>query len=171
MVIPPKPRWSYGAGRFPPSFSISISSLPPFHAGTPKLSAAPPERKVTMPILNVSSAACAAIAVSEARHDVREGRLLPVPRHLRDRHYAGAKRLGHGEGYEYARDALLAQLADDGEEVVAVIQHRYLRLEEAVEALEGAGLELFVVHGGFDQHVYDPDSERMIITARRASSD
>jgi len=25
-----------------------------------------------------------------------------VPRHLRDAHYAGAKRLGHGEGYQYA---------------------------------------------------------------------
>ena len=37
--------------------------------------------------------------------DVREGRLLPVPRHLQDSHYAGAKRLGHGEGYEYAHDA------------------------------------------------------------------
>jgi putative ATPase len=35
---------------------------------------------------------------------VREGRLLPVPVHLRDRHYGGARRLGHGEGYEYAHD-------------------------------------------------------------------
>ena len=40
-----------------------------------------------------------------SRHDIREGRLLPVPRHLQDSHYAGAKRLGHGEGYEYAHDA------------------------------------------------------------------
>jgi transcriptional regulator with PAS, ATPase and Fis domain len=36
---------------------------------------------------------------------VREGRLLPVPVHLRDSHYGGAERLGHGEGYEYAHDA------------------------------------------------------------------
>jgi len=27
-----------------------------------------------------------------------------VPVHLRDRHYSGAKRLGHGEGYQYAHD-------------------------------------------------------------------
>ena len=47
----------------------------------------------------------ATVAIGEARHDVREGRLLPVPRHLQDSHYAGAKRLGHGEGYEYAHDA------------------------------------------------------------------
>ena len=47
----------------------------------------------------------ATVAIGEARRDVREGRLLPVPVHLRDKHYAGAKRLGHGEGYEYAHNA------------------------------------------------------------------
>ena len=47
----------------------------------------------------------ATVAIGEAVHDVREGRLLPVPRHLQDSHYAGAKRLGHGEGYEYAHNA------------------------------------------------------------------
>ena len=52
------------------------------------------------------------IAIGEARVDVREGRLLPVPVHLRDSHYGGAKRLGHGEGYQYAHnepDAIAAQ--------------------------------------------------------------
>jgi putative ATPase len=47
----------------------------------------------------------ATLAISEARTDVRERRLVPVPVHLRDSHYAGAKRLGHGAGYEYAHDA------------------------------------------------------------------
>jgi putative ATPase len=47
----------------------------------------------------------ATVAIGEAAHDVREGRVLPVPRHLQDSHYAGAKRLGHGEGYEYAHNA------------------------------------------------------------------
>lgn len=46
----------------------------------------------------------ATLAIGEARRDVREGRLLPVPVHLRDGHYAGAERLGHGKGYEYAHD-------------------------------------------------------------------
>jgi putative ATPase len=45
------------------------------------------------------------VAISEARQDIREGRVLPVPVHLRDSHYPGAKRLGHGAGYEYAHDA------------------------------------------------------------------
>ncbi len=54
----------------------------------------------------------ATVAIGEATQDVREGRLLPVPVHLQDKHYAGAKRLGHGEGYEYSHnspDAIAAQ--------------------------------------------------------------
>jgi putative ATPase len=47
----------------------------------------------------------ATLAIGEARADVREGRLLPVPVQLQDSHYAGAARLGHGQGYEYAHDA------------------------------------------------------------------
>ena len=47
----------------------------------------------------------ATTAIGAASRDVREGRLLPVPVHLRDKHYTGAKRLGHGAGYEYAHDA------------------------------------------------------------------
>ena len=45
----------------------------------------------------------ATVAIGEARGDVREGRLLPVPVHLRDSHYAGAKRLGHGAGLSNTR--------------------------------------------------------------------
>jgi len=36
---------------------------------------------------------------------VRAGRIGRVPKHLRDAHYPGAKRLGHGKGYVYAHDA------------------------------------------------------------------
>ncbi|EEF60395.1 replication-associated recombination protein A [Pedosphaera parvula] len=43
-------------------------------------------------------------AIDAALADVRSGRTLPVPEHLRDAHYAGAERLGHGKGYEYAHD-------------------------------------------------------------------
>jgi putative ATPase len=45
-----------------------------------------------------------ALAIWAAMKDVREGRTLPVPKHLKDTHYQGAKRLGHGEGYQYAHD-------------------------------------------------------------------
>ena len=44
-------------------------------------------------------------AIDDALADVRGHRVLPVPVHLRDAHYAGAKRLGHGTGYQYAHDA------------------------------------------------------------------
>ena len=43
-----------------------------------------------------------AMAIWTAMTDVREGRTIPVPKHLRDTHYKGAQRLGHGEGYQYA---------------------------------------------------------------------
>src|SRR5690606_38681145 len=42
----------------------------------------------------------ATLGIGAARDDIRQGRTLPVPRHLRDRHYQGAARLGHGEGYQ-----------------------------------------------------------------------
>jgi putative ATPase len=44
------------------------------------------------------------LAIDAALEDVRSGRTLAVPEHLRDAHYPGAKRLGHGEGYQYAHD-------------------------------------------------------------------
>jgi putative ATPase len=43
-------------------------------------------------------------AIWTAMADVREGRTIPVPRHLRDGHYAGAKRLGNASGYKNAHD-------------------------------------------------------------------
>lgn len=45
-----------------------------------------------------------AIAIWTAMTDVREGRTLPVPKHLKDAHYRSAKRLGSGEGYQNAHD-------------------------------------------------------------------
>jgi putative ATPase len=45
------------------------------------------------------------VAGEEAAKDVREGRTLPVPKHLRDANYRGAKaQFGHGVGYQYAHD-------------------------------------------------------------------
>ncbi len=46
----------------------------------------------------------ATVAISEARRDIREGRILPVPVHLRDSHYSGAKQFGHGKDYQYSHD-------------------------------------------------------------------
>ncbi|NLE67040.1 MAG: replication-associated recombination protein A [Lentisphaerae bacterium] len=43
------------------------------------------------------------LAIEKAYSDVKEGRVLPVPAHLRDTHYRGAEKLGH-KGYRYAHD-------------------------------------------------------------------
>jgi putative ATPase len=44
------------------------------------------------------------VAIDTALKDVESGRTLAVPEHLRDASYRGAKRLGHGQGYEYAHN-------------------------------------------------------------------
>jgi len=43
-------------------------------------------------------------AIDAALADVRSGKTIPVPPHLKDSHYAGAAKLGHGEGYKYSHD-------------------------------------------------------------------
>src|SRR5581483_7207719 len=44
------------------------------------------------------------MAIGAAVKDVKEGRTLPVPKHLKDNHYGGSKVFGHGQGYKYAHD-------------------------------------------------------------------
>ena len=43
-------------------------------------------------------------AIGAAEGDVKAGLGGAVPAHLRDAHYAGAQRIGHGHGYEYPHD-------------------------------------------------------------------
>lgn len=54
----------------------------------------------------------ATTAIGAARQDVRENRVLPVPISLRDSHYPGGKKLGHGADYQYSHnhpDGVVAQ--------------------------------------------------------------
>jgi putative ATPase len=51
------------------------------------------------------------VAMDAAINDVRAGRIGRVPKPLRDAHYPGAKRLGHGKGYRYPHDDTLGVLA------------------------------------------------------------
>jgi putative ATPase len=44
------------------------------------------------------------LGIDAAIADVRAGRGGAVPAHLRDAHYSGAQRLGHGKGYRYSHD-------------------------------------------------------------------
>jgi putative ATPase len=47
----------------------------------------------------------ATLAIGAAKKDVMQGTTIPVPIHLRDGHYAGSERLGHGQGYEYSHES------------------------------------------------------------------
>jgi len=44
------------------------------------------------------------IAIGKASQEIRDGRTLAVPTHLRDGHYKGSERLGHGKGYLFSHD-------------------------------------------------------------------
>ncbi|GAA0995375.1 replication-associated recombination protein A [Subtercola frigoramans] len=71
------------------------------------------------------------LAIDKAIADVRAGRIGRVPKHLRDAHYPGAKRLGHDKGYLYPHDA-----------EIGVVGQRYLPDE-----LIGTGYYLPTEHG------------------------
>ena len=53
------------------------------------------------------------VGIDRAIADVREGKAGRVPKHLRDAHYPGAKRLGHGKGYKYPHDDEIGVVAQE----------------------------------------------------------
>ncbi len=63
-----------------------------------------PIAEATIYIATAHKSNSSVMAISAALEDVRSGRTLAVPEHLRDTHYKGAERLGHGQGYQYAHD-------------------------------------------------------------------
>jgi putative ATPase len=63
-----------------------------------------PLAEATIYIATADKSNSSIVAIDAALADVRSGRTLPVPEHLRDASYPGAKKLGHGAGYEYAHD-------------------------------------------------------------------
>jgi putative ATPase len=63
-----------------------------------------PLAEATIYIATAHKSNSAYVAIDAALADVKAGRTLPVPEHLRDTHYRGAAKLGHGKGYQYAHD-------------------------------------------------------------------
>jgi len=63
-----------------------------------------PIAEATIYIATANKSNSSITAIDAALEDVRSGRTLAVPEHLRDAHYAGAKKMGHGAGYDYAHD-------------------------------------------------------------------
>ncbi|GMQ64943.1 replication-associated recombination protein A [Vallitalea maricola] len=44
------------------------------------------------------------LAIDKALEDVKRVQITTIPSYLKDSHYSGAKKLGHGTGYKYAHD-------------------------------------------------------------------
>lgn len=63
-----------------------------------------PLAEATLYIATAHKSNTVVTSVDAALKDVESGRTLPVPEPLRDASYAGARRLGRGEGYQYAHD-------------------------------------------------------------------
>ena len=63
-----------------------------------------PLAEATAYLATAAKSNAAYVAIDKAIADVRGGRAGTVPLHLRDAHYAGAMKLGHGKGYVYPHD-------------------------------------------------------------------
>ena len=93
------------------------------------------------------------VGIDRAIADVREGKAGRVPKHLRDAHYPGAKRLGHGKGYVYPHD-----------DAIGVVAQQYLPDE-----LRGAVYYEPTEHGN-EREVVGPAREAAAHRARRCLS-
>jgi putative ATPase len=91
-------------------------------------------------------------AISAAAADIQAGLTGPVPAHLRDAHYRGAARVGHGQGYEYPHDnpdgVVAQQYAPDnvtGRRYYEPTRHgaeaRYAERSERIRAILGRSAE------------------------------
>ncbi|HAJ17775.1 MAG TPA: AAA family ATPase, partial [Microbacterium sp.] len=63
-----------------------------------------PLAEATVYLATTAKSNAAYLAIDAAIADVRQGGGGRVPPHLRDAHYPGAARLGHGKGYRYPHD-------------------------------------------------------------------
>jgi len=71
------------------------------------------------------------LGIAAAVEDVRQKKTIPVPSHLRDTHYPGARRLKRGEGYAYAHDYEDAFAAQDYGVPIGTYYHPNDRGKEA----------------------------------------
>ena len=64
-----------------------------------------PLAEATVYLATTAKSNAAYLGIDAAIADIRNGGFGRVPVHLRDAHYPGAKRLGHGRGYVYPHDS------------------------------------------------------------------
>jgi len=74
-----------------------------------------PLAEATVYLATAPKSNAAYLGIDAAIARVRAGGIGRVPVHLRDAHYAGAKKLGHGKGYRYPHD-----------EEIGVVRQQYL---------------------------------------------
>ena len=114
--------------------------------GLPRATIKLAQDTIRLPLAPKSNAVIKAITAAAA--DVRAGLTGPVPSHLRDSHYPGASRLGHGRGYSYPHDQeegiVAQQYAPDaltGREYYQPSRHgaeaRYAERAERIRAILG----------------------------------
>lgn len=70
-----------------------------------------PLAEATVYLATTAKSNAAYVAIDAAIADIRAGAIGRVPPHLRDAHYGGASRLGHGKGYRYPHDAEVGVVA------------------------------------------------------------
>ncbi|HVM32050.1 MAG TPA: replication-associated recombination protein A, partial [bacterium] len=63
-----------------------------------------PLAQATAYLASAPKSNAAYMGLEKATEDLKQENMKEVPNHLRDAHYAGAKTLGHGQGYQYAHD-------------------------------------------------------------------
>jgi len=71
------------------------------------------------------------VAINSATDDVQNSRVVPVPVHLKDRHYQGAEQLGHGDGYQYSHNSPDGYVEQD---YLGVEKHYYEPVDRGHEA-------------------------------------
>nr|WP_201469788.1 replication-associated recombination protein A [Microbacterium hydrocarbonoxydans] len=64
-----------------------------------------PLAEATVYLATTAKSNAAYVGIDQAIADIRSGGFGRVPLHLRDAHYPGARRLGHGRGYVYPHDS------------------------------------------------------------------
>jgi putative ATPase len=63
-----------------------------------------PLAEATLYLACAAKSNSAITSIGNALAAVQKNEVVQVPRHLRDAHYPGAKKLGHGENYQYSHD-------------------------------------------------------------------
>jgi len=108
-----------------------------------------PEARITLAQATIHLATAAKsnaviVAIDSAIKDVRKGKAGAIPRHLRDGHYEGAKRIGSAVGYVYPHDDPRGVVTQQYPPDEVVDQHYYVptahgeerALQSRLEAIE-----------------------------------